>query len=524
MKRLILLGLVALSLLAIVLVLQSPTTVQSAPQPAPAFQAGGVCESLIRLELPQTTITLAETREAGKSFVPQYTTAPITPTQAFCRVAGIVEPEVRFEVWLPTPAKWNGKFNGVGNGGLAGSIGYAAMNTALGLDYATASTDTGHVGGNGSWAMGRPELLVDFASRGIHVMTIDAKLIIQAYYSSLPKYSYFTGCSGGGGQALSELQRYPLDYNGIVAGAPASNVTHMWPGEQWAQWVNLKDPAGTIPAAKLPAIKNAALAACDANDNVKDGIIQDPRTCKFDPATIQCSGADSATCLTPAQVTTVKTIYAGMKDPTTGKQFWPPYMIGTELNWAQRLGTPGGPPLAYFKYFYFNDMNWDWKTLDFNDPKSFQLLYDADAKLRGVLNSTDPDIGSFKSAGGKFILYHGWQDQNISPINSINYYDSIVAMQGGMTNTLTFARLFMMPGVGHCGGGEGATAAVPDLLVAISNWVEKGQAPESISASHNGPDGKPDLTRPLCVFPNVEVYKGSGDVKDAANFTCGPAK
>ncbi len=522
MKRLVLLGLVAVTLLAVVLAGQASMTtpVQAAPLP----QASGVCESLTRLALPQTTITLAETREAGKSFVPQYMTVPITPTQAFCRVAGIIEPEVRFEVWMPTPAKWNGKFNGVGNGGLAGSIGYDAMNTALGLDYATASTDTGHVGGNGSWAMGRPELLVDFASRGIHVMTIDAKLIIQAYYSQAPKYSYFTGCSGGGGQALSEVQRYPMDYNGVVAGAPASNVTHMWPGEQYAVWLSNKDAAGRIPPEKLPAINKAAIAACDLNDNVKDGIIQDPRKCNFDPAKIQCSGADGNDCLTAPQVTTLKAIYAGLKDPTTGKQFWPPYEVGSELLWTNRIYGAGGPPLAYFKYFYFGDMNWDWKTFDFSDPKTFQLLYDADTKLRAVLNSTDPDIGSFKGAGGKLILYAGWNDQNIAPRNVINYYDSVVAMQGGVPPTQTFVRLFMSPGMGHCRGGDGGAPAPADLLAAISNWVEKGQAPESILTSHAGADGKVDLTRPICVYPKVETYKGSGDVKDAANFTCADPK
>jgi len=255
MKRMVLFGLAALGLLLVAFVGLSATPAQSAP----LTQVGGLCESLKFLNLPQTTITLAESREAGKSFVPQYTTAPITPTVAFCRVAGIIEPEVRFEVWMPMSANWNGKFNGVGNGGLAGSIGYAAMNTALGLNYATASTDTGHVSGNGSWAMGRPELLVDFASRGIHVMTLDAKLIIEAYYGQAAKYSYFTGCSGGGGQALSEVQRYPWDYNGVVAGAPASNVTKMWPGEQYAVWLSNKDAAGRIPPEKLPALKKAAL-------------------------------------------------------------------------------------------------------------------------------------------------------------------------------------------------------------------------------------------------------------------------
>ncbi len=516
MKRTALFVSIALALVLIALAALSATPALSA---GPAPQATGYCESLKNLKLPQTTILVAETREAGKAFVPPNTTAPITPTAAFCRVYGIVDPEVRFEVWLPTAATWNGTFNGVGNGGLAGSIGYAAMNTALGLNYATASTDTGHQGGNGSWALGRPELLVDFASRGIHVMTLNAKWIIEAYYGQAAKYSYFTGCSGGGGQGLSEVQRYPLDYNGVVAGAPASNVTHMWPGEQYAQWLNNRDAASRLPPEKLPALHNAAIAACDANDGVKDGLIQDPRTCKFDPATIQCSGADSANCLTAPQVATAKAIYAGLKDPTTGKQFWPAYEVGTELLWANRIYNAGGPPLAYFKYFYFADLNWDWKTFDFSDAKTFQALYDADAQLRGVLNSTDPDIGSFKSAGGKLILYHGWTDQNIAPRNTVNYYDGVVAMQGSITNTQTFARLFMSPGMGHCSGGEGAAPATADLLTAISNWVEKGQAPTSIPAAHMT-GSQADLTRPLCAYPQVETYKGSGDIKDAANFTC----
>ncbi len=512
-----------LSLVALTGLLATPALSATPIQPAPNVQVAGLCESLKYLDLPQTTITLAETREAGKAFVPPYMTAPITPTQAFCRVAGVVEPEVRFEVWMPMSANWNGKFNGVGNGGLAGSINYNAMNTALRLNYATASTDTGHVGGNGSWAMGRPELLVDFASRGIHVMTLNAKMIIQAYYGQAPKYSYFTGCSGGGGQALSEVQRYPMDYNGVVAGAPANNVTHMWPGEQWAQWLNNRDAASRLPSEKLPALHKAALAACDELDNVKDGIIQDPRKCNFDPAKIQCTGADNNECLTPAQVATVKAIYGGLKDPTTGKQFWFPYEVGSELLWANRIYNAGGPPLAYFKYFYFADMNWDWKTFDFADPKTFQLLYDADAKLRAVLNSTDPDIGSFKNAGGKLILYHGWNDQNIAPRNTVNYYESVVAMQGGAANAQTFVRLFMSPGMGHCGGGDGGTPSTADLLTAISNWVEKGQAPESIPASHTTA-GKVDLTRPLCAYPQVETYKGSGDINDAANFTCANPK
>jgi feruloyl esterase len=490
-------------------------------QSTPPAQVVGMCDSLKYLSLPQTTITLAESRDAGP-FIPEGTTATIAPKVAFCRVAGVINPEIRFEVWMPPPANWNGKFNGVGNGGLAGSISYAAMNAALSRNYATASTDTGHQGGNGSWALGRPELLVDFASRAIHVMTLDAKMIVQAYYGQAPKYSYFTGCSGGGGQALSEAQRYPLDYRGIVAGAAANHVTRMWPGELWPAWFTHKTPANVIPPDKLPMISAAAIAACDANDGVKDEIIRDPRTCRFDPATIECEGADTPNCLTAGQVASVKAIYGGLKDPTTGRQFWPGFEPGSEYLWGGHIGSAFGTPLAYFRYFYLGDSGWNWQTFDMTDPKNMQLMYDADARLRSVLNSTDPDIGSFKSAGGKMIIYHGWSDSFIAPRNSIAYYESVVALQGGEKPTQDFLRLFMAPAMGHCGGGDGPNTF--DSLAALENWVEKGQAPASITASHAAKDGKVDRTRPLCAYPQVEQYKGSGDINDAATFSCGNPK
>jgi len=484
-------------------------------------QSPSSCESLKNLSLPQTTITLAESRD-GQPFIPEGTKEQIAPPTAFCRVAGVIDPEIRFEVWMPPPAVWNGKFNGVGNGGLAGFIAYPSMAAALGRNYAAASTDTGHQGGNGSWALGRPELLVDFASRAIHVMTLDAKMIVRAYYGQFPRYSYFTGCSGGGGQGMSEAQRYPLDYNGIVSGAPANYVTRMWPGELWPAWVTHKDPANIIPPAKLPMIQRAATAACDTNDGVRDGIIRDPRTCKFDPASIQCAGGDSPDCLTEKQVTSVKAIYGGLKDPSTGRQFWPGFEPGGESGWDSHIGGAFGTPLAYFKYFYLGDPGWDWRAFDMTDPGNMRLMYDADAKLRPILNSTDPDISSFKRAGGKLVMYHGWSDSFISPRNSIAYYESVQALQGGEKPTQDFLRLFMAPGMMHCAGGNGPN--IFDALGALENWVEKGQAPALIIASHPGPGGKTDRTRPLCVYPQVEIYKGTGDINDAASFVCGNPK
>lgn len=496
-------------------------TATPTPQPpATPKPAGAACESLKTLALAETTITLAESREAT-AFTPPGTTTVLTPTVAFCRVAGVIVPEIRFEVWLPTAASWNGKFNGVGNGGLAGSIGYAAMNTALSRNYATASTDTGHVGGNGGFALGRPELLVDFASRAIHVTALAAKSIVQSYYGKGPQYSYFTGCSGGGGQALSEAQRYPNDYNGIVAGAPANFVTRMWPGELWPAWYTHKDAASLIPVEKLPMINKAAVAACDEQDNVKDGLIQDPRRCNFDPAKLQCTGADGPDCLTAAQVLSVKAVYGGLKDPTTGKQFWPGYEPGSELGWAGHIGVPFNIPLSYFKYMALLDTSWNWQTFDFTDPKNMAVLYSADVRLAPILNSTDPDLGTFKSAGGKLIMYHGWNDQNISPRNSIAYYQSVVDVMGGEKPTQDFLRLFMLPGMGHCSGGAGPNTF--DSLAALEQWVEKGTAPVQILASHLTA-GQVDRTRPLCVYPQVETYKGSGSIDDAANFSCASPK
>ncbi len=489
-------------------------------RPASAARAAGICENLKYLQLPQTTILLAESRNS-EPFVPQGTKDRIVPPAPFCRVAGVIDPEIRFELWMPPAEKWNGKFNGVGNGGLAGVINYTAMREALGRNYAAASTDTGHQGGNGSWALGRPELLVDFASRGVHAMTLAAKMIIQAYYGKGPGYSYFTGCSGGGGQGLSEAQRYPMDYSGIVSGAPANYPTRMWPGELWPAWFTHKDPANLIPPAKLAMIQEASVAACDEDDGIKDGIIRDPRTCKFDPVKIQCTGGDAPNCLTPGQVESVRAVYGGLKDPTTGRQFWPGFEPGGEAAWDSHVGGAFGTPLAYFKYFYLGDPSWNWQTFDMADPRNMQLMYDADRKLGPVLNSTDPDIGAFKRAGGKLIMYHGWADSFIAPRNSIAYYKSVEALQGGEKPTQDFLRLFMAPAMMHCGGGNGPNNF--DALGALEGWVERGQAPGSITASHSS-RGKVDRTRPLCPYPQVEIYKGSGDINDAASFFCGAPK
>jgi len=441
---------------------------------------------------------------------------------AFCRVIGVVRPAINFEVWLPPVSgdkRWNGKFNGVGNGGMAGFINYEAMMQSLARGYATASTDTGHVEkiGDDSWALGHPELIVDFASRSIHMMTRAAKTLVQAYYAKEAQYSYFTGCSGGGGQSLSEAQRYPADYNGIVAGAPANFPTHLWPGELYAAWVTHRDAASFIPNEKLPLITNAVLQACDSLDGVKDGVLDDPRNCNFDPVKLQCPGADGPDCLTAAQADSVKKIYEGAKDPVTGKLFWHGYEMSSEQQWPGHINTPFGTPISYFRYMVQQDPKWDWKSFSFADPKNFALMDEASQRLGPILDSTNPDLTAFKKLGGKLIMYHGWLDQNISPRNSVQYFESVQETMGGSQETHDFLRLFMAPGMGHCGGGPGPNML--DTLASLEQWVENAKAPDKIIATHSV-NGNVDRARPLCPYPQSAKYKGTGDTNDPSNFIC----
>ena len=506
---------------------------QAAPAAADPPPAQAACENLKGLKLSEGKITVAQlvTRSVSTDtaglviYGPDWKSPKSAHGQAnvavnFCRIAASVPPSITFEVWMPLPEKWNGNFNGVGNGALAGGINYPAMVDPLTRGYAVGSTDGGHTSPAivvGDWMLGHPELWDDFGYRAMHVMTKNAKLIVNAYYGQAPKYSYYTGCSGGGQQGLAELQRYPADYNGAAIGAPANMPTHMWPGETWPSYVTHRTPANAIPVEKLTVLHDAAVKACDALDGVKDGVIENPRICKFNPATVQCKAGDAADCLTAAQVDSAKLVYAGLKDPTTGAQFWPGYEVGSELDWPGHIGEPFIIPQGYFKAMVFNNAKWNWKTFNFTSPKDFAVLYDADARYAPILNATDPDLSAFKALGGKLILWHGWSDQNIAPQNSINYYNSVVNDQGSDTETMDFMRLFLAPGMGHCSGGLGPN--VFDSLTPLTQWVEKGTAPTQIVASHLTA-GVVDRTRPLCVYPQVATYKGSGSTDDAANFEC----
>jgi feruloyl esterase len=481
---------------------------------AGALIAAPSCDSLSKLALPNTTITSAQVVPAGE-FVQPASRGPAPPAgrgpapsfkdlPAFCRVQATLTPsadsDIKIEVWLPVSG-WNGKFQAVGNGGWAGIISYGPLGAAVRRGYAAASTDTGHVGGSASFALGHPERLTDFAYRAVHETTVTAKAVIANFYGNNPRYSYWNGCSTGGRQGLKEAQRFPADFDGIIAGAPANYQTHL---HVWsvavAQAVH-KEEGSYIPPEKYPAIHKAALEACDALDGLKDGLIQDPTRCHFDAKAIKCAGEDSSACLTAPQVDAARKIYASVKNSSTGAEIFPGMEPGSELGWAGLAG-PKAAAVATdtFAYIVYKEPNWDWRTMN---PDTDTAL--ADKIDNGLINAVDPNLQPFFSHKGKLIMYHGWSDQLIAPGNSVNYYESVARKMGGASKTADEIRLFMVPGMAHCAGGEGPNTF--DMVSAMEQWVEQDH-------------GTVNRTRPLWPYQQVWRYKGSGSIDEAANFTC----
>ena len=497
-----------------------------------AVAAAISCEQLTKLSLPNTFIDKAETVATGVY-------QNIRDLPPFCRVAGSIRPtpdsDIRFEAWLPVSG-WNGKFQGIGNGGFAGTIGYGGLGGAVRAGYAAASTDTGHGAGKGidaSWALGHPEKIVDYGHRAIHETAVKGKAIVTAFYGSAPKRSYFSACSNGGRQALMEAQRYPEDYDGIIAGAPANNFTRLLSSMVWGMKAMLTEPGDYIPASKLKAIQTAVLASCDANDKVTDGAIEEPTSCRPNLEALRCQGAESDSCLTVAQLTALKKIYAGPTD-AKGRSLYPGFSPGGEADaggWAPWIVGKDREQSAHFgfgtqlfKNMVYSDAKWDYRGFDLERD-----LKAADEKMGPVLNAIDPDLRPFLKRGGKLILFHGWCDAAIPAESTIQYYRSVMKKTGAKT-AHSGVRLFMAPGVQHCGGGAGAnlfgqggpTAGVDagaDMNAALERWVEQGVAPDSIAASRRS-QGKVEKTHPLCAYPAVAVWKGSGSTDDAGNFQC----
>jgi feruloyl esterase len=418
--------------------------------------------------------------------------------------------DIKVEVWLPLT--WNGRLQAVGNGGFAGTIPYAAMARALFDGFAAAGTDTGHVGNDADFTLGHHEKLVDFAYRAIHEMTVAAKRVIDEHYGRAPQFSYFTGCSQGGRQAITSAQRYPADFDGIVAGAAAWNTMRSHGARLSVNLAMNRTPGAVIPPEKYPALHRAVLDACDTLDGVRDGLIEDPTACTVDFAALACKGSDTFSCLTPAQVASARAITSPTTRPGTAEVLFPGHLMpGTELEWD----ILGGPqPLRFAQSAIANIV---YKNRDWND-RGFALAAEldrVDAADAGLLASSDANLAPFFARGGKLLMYHGWSDPQVPPQLSTVYYSNVLRTVGPQATDSV--ALFMMPGVYHCSGGPGADTF--DRIGAIQAWVEKGQKPVRLVASRISA-GKTTRTRPLCPFDQVSTYLGKGSTDDAANFAC----
>jgi feruloyl esterase len=472
------------------------------------------CARMALLTLTNATVTSAQVVAAGQFKLPTGPSAGFADLPAFCRVLLTLTPsrdsDIKSETWLPMSG-WNGKFQEVGNGAWNGFIQYAALAAALRRGYAGASTDTGHVGDTASFAVGHPEKLIDFGYRATHETAVQSKAVIAAAYGSAQRLSYFTGCSAGGRQAFAEAQRFPDDFEGIIAGDPGFDRTAETFQLEIVGQAMLRDPAARIPDAKFVVLHQAALDACDALDGVKDGIITDPTRCKFDPSVILCKGADAPNCLTPPQLETAKRFYAPLKDPKTGDEVFPGFEPGSELRWAGLVGGPLVMADNLFKFVVFHDPNWDHLTLDVGQHLALAREMD-----NGVVSPTSTDLKPFVGRGGKILIYHGWGDQNVAPLSSVEYYEKLITVLG-QTQVNDSIRLYMVPAMGHCGGGEGPNQF--DVLTPLEKWREQGMAPKEIIASQIT-NGSVSRTRPLCPYPQSAQFKGSGDTDQAENFVC----
>ena len=561
----------------------NPPVLQARTPPSATPPAGVACESLVGLALQDGTITSATTITAPYQTTASSGTALITVSAPFpfCKVTATLTPtsdsSIVTELWMPNPANWNGKFLGVGNGALTGAIWHTSMVRPLQNGFAVANSDLGHPISTANWALGHPEKVIDYAYRGDHVTAIASKAIVNAFYGLGPKRSYFHGCSNGGHQALMEAQRYPDDYDAIIAGAP------------WNQWVrqNVEFISRAIALeqlnpAKRQMITDAVIAQCGGKDGglLSDGYLNEPQQCHFKPESLLCTGADGPNCLTASEVLAVQKVYDGPRRAGTGERLFPGFERGSEFGW---VGF-GAFINNLWQNMIVEEPTWDFHTFDFDAGVDF-----FDNKLARIINSTDPDLSAFRARGGKLLMWHGWTDTTLEPRSSVNYYNSVVAVTGGdvslpnlhddgarladdddqdgandagkemegrekdngrgrresdrdrlyrkryrdLDETQDFFRLFMAPGVNHCGGGLGpnssfaytlANAAGPydadhDILAALDTWVEKGDAPDRLIASHVT-GTTVDKTRPVCAYPQIARYRGKGDPNAPESWVC----
>jgi Tannase and feruloyl esterase len=466
-----------------------------------------------------------------------YEPPSIDDLPAFCRLLGTAAPvegsRIGFEVWLPVSG-WNGKLEMYGNGGYGSSIAYQPMAEGLRHGYVTVGTDTGHKGDDPAFARGRPESIVDWGHRAVHVTSVQSRAIVKKLYGRPPDHAYFTGCSTGGHQALMEAQRYPDDFDGIIAGDPGNNRTHLNAGFLWQFLRNHEqNPHATaiIPADKLALINKAVLDTCRSmNGNRSGGLpsdpfLDDPLACNFYPGTLLCRDYDDIGCLDTRQVEALRSLYDGPRNSRTGERIYfgqtpgseaaggPPGLPGWSLYWADPRNPRQPARASFWQVWAFDDPDWAWWDFDFDADMGV-----TDDRLADTINAMDPNLSRFRAAGGKLIQYHGLSDPVVPVADSISYYQRVVA---DVDRVDKFYRLFLVPGLNHCWGGPGPT--IFDMQAALEAWVERGKVPERIVAERhtNGDPAAPvEYTRPLCPYPAYAVYSGAGDKSSAVNFEC----
>ena len=496
---------------------------------SPSAGPEAACAALPLLDF--ASVPDAATRVTAARFVPAS-----ARQVAHCEVQAYVAPNVGFELRLPA-RDWNGKFAQVGCGGFCGGIFPTACDAVLGRGYACVATDMGHKSTalDAQWAYDNLQAEVDFAYRATHVVTLAGKAITESYFGEQPRRAYFVGCSTGGRQGMVEAQRFPWDYDGIVSGAPVIDETGDGMALLW-NVVSMHDKTGKplLSAGDLERVHAAAVAHCDLDDGVKDGLIGDPRRCRFDPADMVCATGDGGGCLSPAQAEAVRKVYAGPADSQGRPLYTGGALPGSELNWIGNYVARDGGRSTYerfmtdlFRYLAFMpDPGPSWTIDQFDWDRDYRRL----DLMESLYSGSNPDLRRFKARGGKLLVYQGWADQSVLPLNVIDYYETAEKTMGGRAATQEFFRLFMIPGMNHCVGGEGAHAV--DYLSYLEAWVERGEAPDTMLAGHPKPDvpqrpqygapalapGQAAFTRPLYPYPLQPRYKGKGDVDAAASY------
>lgn len=481
---------------------------------AARLAAADTCTDLTRLAMPQATVDRATLVPSGTfdgpDLNPPFTTVNRQALPEFCRVEATARPtsdsEIRIEAWLPVSG-WNGRFAGVGNGGWGGAIYYGAMAYPLRRGFAVVGTDAGHGTAGTTWAVGHPEKFMDFGYRAIHEMTVLGRAAVTAYYGRQPERSYFVGCSTGGRQAITEAARFPDDYDGIVAGAPAIYFGELTLARVARSAMLARAPEAAIPPDTLPAIHAAVLDACDGRDGVRDGVLENPLLCGFDPGTLQCRGDGAQSCLSPAQVETARRLYAPVSLGRAGT-FPPMLRPGTELGWRSALTEEPGA----MRDLVFMDPRWT--AAQFDSARDAERVLDS--PIGRVLGVTEPNLKPFFDGGGKLLIYHGWQDPQVPAQLSVRYFEEVQRLLGpGVVGTSM--QLYMFPGMAHCAGGAGVNSF--DSLDVIDRFVTTGQAPASVVGTRSA-GGKVELTRPVCAWGQVAKWNGLGSTSDAASYSC----